>query len=105
MIAGALSPAAWTRATMSASVPLTVACSGVVPQRTSATGVSGARPRETSSETMVGRFFTPMKKTRVPMPVASADQSMPELSLPGSSWPVTKAIVEVSRRWVSGMPA
>ena len=53
---------------MSASVPLTVTCCGVVPQRTRATGVSGGRPWRVSSATMRGRFLTPMKKTSVPMP-------------------------------------
>jgi len=52
-----------------------------------------------------GRFFTPMKKTRVPMPRARAGQSMPVCSLVGSSWPVTKAMVEVILRWLRGMPA
>ncbi|OPY04560.1 MAG: hypothetical protein A4E67_02334 [Syntrophaceae bacterium PtaB.Bin038] len=79
---------------MSASVPVSVCCPGVVPQRMSAAGVSGAFPPSTRFRAMLARFLTPMRNTRVPIP-ASAAQLMSLLPFVGSSWPVTKATVEV----------
>ena len=100
-----MSFASSTRFTMSARVPATVFCLVVVPHRTRATGVSGDRPFSTSRSTIFGRFFTPMKNTRVPIPFAKALQSISEEPFVGSSWPVMKATVEVNLRWVSGIPA
>ncbi|OPY04112.1 MAG: hypothetical protein A4E67_02550 [Syntrophaceae bacterium PtaB.Bin038] len=91
---GGLNPCFFAFAAMSASVPVSVCCSGVVPHRMSAAGVSGAFPPSTRFRAMFARFLTPMRKTRVPIP-ASAPQSISLLSFVGSSWPVTKATVEV----------
>jgi len=105
MMAGALSPASFTLSTIVSRVPETVFCFDVVPQRTRATGVSGILPFSRSLFTIRGRFFTPMRKTRVPMPLGTVDQSMPDCSFWGSSWPVMNATVGVYFRWVSGIPA
>ena len=85
-------------------MPLTVSCSGVVPQRMDAAGVSGFLPSAISFLLMLGRFFTPMRKTTVPMP-ARERQLMVDSGLVGSSWPVTNATSVEQRRSVTGMPA
>jgi hypothetical protein len=91
---GGLNPRFFAVAAMPASVPVSVCCPGVVPQRMSAAGVPGAFPAPTRFRVMLSRFLTPMRNTRVPIP-ASAVQSMSLLPFVGSSWPVTKATVEV----------
>ena len=54
-----------TRSAMSASVPVTVRCSGVVPQRITAAGVSDGRPFAISFSTISGSVFVPIRKTSV----------------------------------------
>ena len=90
---------------MSARVPVTVRWSGVVPQRMTATGVSGDRPPAISLSTVSGSVFTPISSTRVSTAVASRSQSMAGSLLSGSSWPVTTAKVAARPRWLTGMPA
>ena len=86
-------------------MPVTTSCSARVPQRMTAAGVNGERPCCVSFATISGSWPTPMKKTSVPIPVAILSQAMPVSSLAGSSWPVTKATVEVKSRCVRGIPA
>ena len=89
---------------MVASVARTVCCSGRVPQRTAAAGVSGARPPASRRSTIFGRRPTPMRMTMVPPRRATASQSSsPPLS--GSSWPVTTVNDVDEWRRVTGMPA
>jgi hypothetical protein len=70
--AGFSRPAAATRAAMSASVPVTVCCRGVVPQPTSAAGVVAARPPATSAAAISPILPTPMYSSSVPGNRASA---------------------------------
>ena len=60
MTAGAWKPSARARSAMLESVPSSTSCPGMVPQRTSATGVSAARPASISRRATVGRLRTPM---------------------------------------------
>ena len=90
---------------MSPSVPITVRCSGVVPQRITATGVSAARPFAMSFSTISGSVFVPIRKTSVSTAVASFAQSMLDSGFSGSSWPVITANVDAKPRCVTGMPA
>jgi len=85
VMAGGLRFAAATLAAISRRVPMTVCCSGVVPQRITATGVSPDRPCSISMPQISGRFLTPMKNTRVPTPVASRSQVILEAVLSSRS--------------------
>jgi hypothetical protein len=60
VIAGGASFASSTRRARSATVPTTVRCRGVVPQRIVAAGVSGDMPWSISFEQMRGSDLTPM---------------------------------------------
>ena len=97
--------AAFARSTMSRNVPTTVCCLAYVPHRTSATGVSTAFPSSTNLDTIMGKFLTPIKNTRVPSAAAKRGHSNTVSSLFGSSCPVIKATVEARVRCVTGMPA
>ncbi len=103
-IAGGANLHSLARVAILASVPVRISCLGVVPQRISAAGVFGDRPLSFNSFTIFSIFFTPIRKTRVPMR-DKACQSISLFSLVGSSCPVTKATVEVNPLCVSGMPA
>ena len=94
--AGGLRPAFFARSEIVSSFPVTVVCLGVVPQRIRATGVSGSIPWLISRFVIYGRFLTPIKNTMVPIPLASAVQSILDSSFKGSSCPVTKARVDVN---------
>ena len=95
MMAGGPSFASFTFGTISFSVPVTTLWSVRVPHWMSATGVSALLPWVTRLSTMFWRFFMPMKKTSVPMPVASSFQCSLDSGFVGSSWPVTKATLAV----------
>ena len=89
-----------------ASVARTVSCSGRVPHRTAATGVSGASPPATSSSAIRPIRATPMRITMVPPTRATASQSTePSSPAAGSSWPVTTVNDVDEWRSVTGMPA
>ncbi len=105
MIAGDVMPCACTSAAMPSSGAVAVRWSGSVPRRTTATGWSAGRPAAISCSAIAGRFLTPMYSTSVPGNAASASQSRSLSSLPGRSWPVTKATAAAVSRWVTGMPA
>jgi hypothetical protein len=91
---------------MVARVARTVRCSGLVPQWTAATGVSGARPPAISSAAIRRMRATPMRTTIVPPTRATARQStVPSVPAPGSSWPVTMVTLVDEWRRVTGMPA
>ena len=75
---------------MVARVPTTVRWVSVVPDWITAAGVSAARPASTRRRQFSARFFTPMRKTRVPGFCPRAAQGMVLASLVGSSWPVMK---------------
>lgn len=91
--------------TISPSVPTTVRWLALVPQRISATGVSAGLPSCRRCSTMAGRFFIPIRKTKVPFAVARRGHSNVVSPLAGSSCPVTNVTVEASVRWVTGIPA
>ncbi len=88
-----------------ASVARTVCCSGRVPQRTAAAGVSGASPPASSRSLMRRRLRTPISTTMVPPTRAIASQSTSAEALVGSSWPVTTVRLVEEYRIVTGMPA
>ena len=98
MTVGGSNPACAVFTTMSRNVPMMVRCSALVPHRTAATGVSGARPYSSKRETIIGRVFMPIMKTSVPEVAASFGQSMTVVPLEGSSWPVTTVMVEANVR-------
>ena len=78
---------------------------GVVPQWTTATGVSGPRPLAISSAAIRARSAMPMRITSVPPVRPSASQSTPTGAEASPTWPVT-TVTDVARpRWVTGMPA
>ena len=85
-------------------VPRTLRCRGYVPHSMTAAGVSGSRPRRTSSAQSLAKFFTGMKKTNVPFR-PGARRSMLLSSLAGSSWPVISVTLPAKPRCVTGMPA
>ncbi len=72
---GGASRAARARVTTAPSVLTVTSCASVVPQRISATGVSGERPWPTSSAAMRGRLCAPMSTTSVSTAVARRPQS------------------------------
>ena len=87
-----------------ASVPRTVRCAGLVPQRTATTGVDGSMPPACRRSAIAPRVATPMSTTTVPPRRSPASQSVPEVAH-GSSWPVTTVKEVASPRWVTGTPA
>ena len=95
IMAGGVMPLSLDNRAISLRVPLIVFCSETVPLWITATGVSGVRPCSISLSAICGKFPTPMRKTRVPTPVASLSHAMSDFSFLGSSWPVMKATVEV----------
>ena len=90
-MAGGFNPAALTSDAALPRVVTSVSCSGFVPQRITAAGVSAARPWAMSWPVMCGRFSTPIKNTRVSTAVASLSQRTAEAAFAGSSCPVTTA--------------
>jgi hypothetical protein len=93
------------RDAMSASVPVTVRWPAVVPCSITAAGVSASRPAAMSLAAIVASVDTPIRITSVSTAVASRAQSTLASSLAGSSWPVTTAKEDPSRRWLTGIPA
>ena len=88
------------------SVARVVVCSGRVPQRTAAAGVSAERPPSMSWSAMRRRRATPMRITTVPPTWATARQSTdPSSPTEGSSCPVTTVNDVDEWRSVTGMPA
>ena len=57
-----------THRDVATSVAVSTSCSGRVPQRTRAAGVSAARPAAIRFCVIAGRFSIPMRKTRVSIP-------------------------------------
>ncbi len=104
--AGARTPSARARSTMSASVPVTTRCPGQEARSTTATGVAGSRPPATRCSTTWGRVRMPMYTTRVPLARARAPQSSSGPAPPSRRrWPVTKVTDGAWSRWVRGNPA
>ncbi len=101
--AGGATPTAFSA--MFASVPVTTSCRGVVPQRTSATGVDAGLPCATRAPAIAPRRPTPMSSTSVPGNRASASRSTCASGLSGSSCPVTTANAGARPRCVTGIPA
>ena len=104
-MAGGLSPARCTSSAARPTVVTSTRCSGFVPQRMTAAGVSALRPFSMSFCVMRGRFATPMRNTSVSTPVASLSQRMLLPPFVGSSCPVTTANEVATARCVTGMPA
>ncbi len=93
--------------TVSPSVPSVASTrrwAAVVPSWTTATGVSASRPPRTRAAAMAPLFSTPMRITRVPRSLASADQSTVERSSSGATWPLTTVNSWATPRCVTGMP-
>ncbi len=87
-----------------ARVARTVDCSGRVPHRTAAAGVSGWSPPAWSAAAIFGQRPTPISTTIVPPRRAAAAQSM-EVSFVGSSWPVITVNDVEEGSSDTGMPA
>ena len=104
-MAGGFMPVRTTSSYALSNVVTRVRCSGWVPQRIRAAGVSAGRPFSINLAAIFFRFSTPMRKTSVSTPVARPFQLMPDFSRDGSSWPVITAKLAATFRWVTGMPA
>ena len=90
-IAGGFRFAAATSAAAVPTVVIRVRCSGLVPQRMTAAGVSALRPLAMRFFVILVRFSTPIRKTKVSTAVARPLQLIVDSPLVGSSWPVMTA--------------
>ncbi len=70
-----------------------------------AAGVSAGRPCSSSVPVIAGRFFIPIRITRVPRSRASASQRTSEAGESGATCPDTTVNSCATARWVTGMPA
>ncbi len=89
------------------SVVRTVRCSGLVPHRTAATGVSGRRPAAWRRAAISALVATPIRTTTVP-PVTARPATAPQsvsTSAQGSPCPVTTVNEVATPRNVTGTPA